>query len=217
MGRRPAAVTDAAASLPFFRRPLRSTTITIWLICVGVSLNVHLLSSWIPLLMKESGLTTAGAAWVTAAFHLGGVLGGVCASLALARGGWRVVAAFAAGGAVMMAILAVTNTAASGSIALIVAAGFCVTGTQNAVNGSTGGAYPIQHRATGLGWALGIGRLGSITGPLVGALAAVLDWDRDHRFFAIPVIPLVLVMLLAMHQSRRRLHFSMSAVNELRP
>jgi MFS transporter, AAHS family, 4-hydroxybenzoate transporter len=196
---------------------LRSTTITIWLIFVGVLLNVHLLSSWIPLLMKESGLSTAGAAWVTAAFHMGGVLGGVCASLALARGGWRTVAAFAAGAAVTMAILALINTTAAGSIALIVVAGFCMTGTQNAINGSAGGAYPIQHRATGLGWALGIGRLGSIIGPLVGALAAVLDWDRDHRFYAIPVIPLVLVVLLAMRQSCRQSHVSMSATNELQP
>ncbi|MFL6606318.1 MAG: hypothetical protein ACJ8R9_34010 [Steroidobacteraceae bacterium] len=51
---------------------LRSTTITIGLIFVGASLNFHLPPSRIPLPMKESGLSMAGAARATAAFHMGG-------------------------------------------------------------------------------------------------------------------------------------------------
>jgi AAHS family 4-hydroxybenzoate transporter-like MFS transporter len=54
--------------------------------------------------------------------------------------------------------------------------------------------------------------IGITTGGVVAGVAAA-----RLRFFAIPLIPLVLVMLLAMHQSRRRSHFSLSAVNELRP
>ena len=183
--------------------PLRSLTIMIWLIFVGVTLNFYLLSGWIPLLMKQSGWSMAGAAWVTSAFHMGGVVGGICASLALVRGGWWTVAAFMAGAAIMMIMLAFAATGAFGNVVLLVISGFCVTGTLNAINGATGGTYPVHLRSTGLGWALGIGRIGSILGPLVGSLAALVDLDRSNHFFVIPVIPLILVMLLAIRLARQ--------------
>ena len=131
--------------------PLRSLTIMIWLIFVGVTLNFYLLSGWIPLLMKGSGWSTTGAAWVTSAFHMGGVVGGICASLALARGGWWTVAAFMAGAALMMVVLAFAETGAFGTVVLIVMAGFCVTGTLNAINGAKGVLTPYTSDRPGWG------------------------------------------------------------------
>jgi AAHS family 4-hydroxybenzoate transporter-like MFS transporter len=183
--------------------PMRSMTIMIWLIFIGTTLNFYLLSGWIPVLMKGSGWSIAGAAWVTAAFHMGGVVGGVCASLALARGGWSTATIFLGGAALTMAVLAFAQPGAIETVVFIVAAGFCSTGTLNAINGATGGAYPPHLRSTGLGWALGTGRIGSILGPLVGSLAALVNLDRNDRFFVIPVIPLILVMLLAIQLSRQ--------------
>ncbi len=186
--------------------PLRSMTMLIWLVFTVVAMNFYLLSGWIPLLMRGSGLSMAGAAWVTTAFHIGGVIGGVCASLALTRGGWRTAAAFMASGALMMTALAFLHTSSYGTILLIVLSGFSVTGSLTAINGATGGAYPAHLRSTGLGWALGMARVGSILGPLVGSLAALLNLDRDNRFFMLPVVPLALVSLaavqLARHDSR---------------
>lgn len=197
--------------------PLRSLTIIIWLIFVGVTLTFYLLSGWIPLLMRASGWSTAGAAWVTSAFHMGGVVGGICASLALARGGWWAVAAFMAAAMLMMLMLAFVHAGALGTVILIVMAGFCVTGTLNAINGATGGTYPLHLRSTGLGWALGIGRVGSIMGPLVGSLAALVNLDRSSRFFVIPVIPLILVMLLAIRLARQTSGVRMHPKDRARP
>jgi AAHS family 4-hydroxybenzoate transporter-like MFS transporter len=182
---------------------MRSMTVMIWVVFIGTTLTFYLLAGWIPLLLKGSGWSIAGAAWVTAGFHVGGVIGGVCASLALARGGWSTAAVFIGGAALIMIVLAFAKPGAVETIAFIIAAGFCTTGILNAINGATGGAYPPELRSTGLGWALGTGRVGSILGPLVGSVAALVNLDQNNRFFVIPVIPLVLVMILAIQLARQ--------------
>jgi MFS family permease len=182
---------------------MRAMTIMIWLVFIGTTLTFYLLAGWIPLLMKGSGWSIAGAAWVTTAFHMGGVIGGVCASLALARGGWSTATVFIGGATLTMVILAFAQPGPIATVVFIIAAGFCTTGTLNAINGATGGAYPPHLRSTGLGWALGTGRIGSILGPLVGSVAALVNLDRNDHFFAIPVIPLILVMLLVIQLSRQ--------------
>ena len=50
--------------------------------------------------------------------------------------------------------------------------------------------YPADIRATGVGWALGIGRIGSIVGPLVGGLLLTSKWETHDLFFvaAVPVL-----------------------------
>jgi MFS transporter, AAHS family, 4-hydroxybenzoate transporter len=44
--------------------------------------------------------------------------------------------------------------------------------------------YPTAIRATGIGWALGVGRVGSIVGPSVGGLLLSLQWTPDRIFLA---------------------------------
>lgn len=184
-------------------RPIRTTTILTWLMFVCVALNVHLLASWIPLLMKGAGLSIAGAAWVTTGFHAGGLAGGIVASLLLRRAGWQAVAIFAGCAAATMLILALTPASAGATIALIACAGFFVTGLQNGINGAASDLYPAASRATGLGWALGVARIGAILGPWVGTLAALGGADRDKLFFLIPAGPLLLVLVLATMVARR--------------
>lgn len=182
---------------------IRTTTIVVWLMFMCVALNVHLLASWIPLLMKGSGLSTANAALVTAGYHGGGVLGGIAASLLLRRAGWHIVAIFAAGAALTMLTLALLPASTAMTILLIACAGFFVTGIQNGVNGAASDLYPASSRSTGLGWALGVARIGAIMGPMVGTLAAIAGVDHDQRFFMIPAAPLALVLVLAIVVSRR--------------
>jgi AAHS family 4-hydroxybenzoate transporter-like MFS transporter len=64
----------------------------------------------------------------------------------------------------------------------IFVAGFCVVGGQIAANALTAGYYPTAVRATGVGWALGIGRVGSIVGPLVGGVLLSQKWSAAEVF-----------------------------------
>jgi len=64
----------------------------------------------------------------------------------------------------------------------IFAAGFCMVGGQIAANALAATFYPTSIRATGVGWALGIGRAGSIVGPLVGGALLSMKWSVAEVF-----------------------------------
>jgi AAHS family 4-hydroxybenzoate transporter-like MFS transporter len=182
----------------------RATSVAIWIIFAAVLMNVYLLSGWIPLLMRDSGLSIADAAWVGTAYHAGGLGGGIVASLVLARRGWRTVTLSASLAALVLFVMTIHDWSRAGVILLIVTLGFFVTGTQNAINGAAGATYPAEIRAAGLGWALGLGRLGSIFGPLVGSLAIVLGMSHPRQFFSLPILPLLLAAALAFWLGRQR-------------
>jgi AAHS family 4-hydroxybenzoate transporter-like MFS transporter len=86
----------------------------------------------------------------------------------------------------------------------VVLAGFFVTGTQNAINGAGGASYEAAIRSAGLGWALGVGRLGSVAGPLVGSIAVLLGMHEPRHLFALPILPLAVAALTAAWLRRRR-------------
>jgi AAHS family 4-hydroxybenzoate transporter-like MFS transporter len=66
----------------------------------------------------------------------------------------------------------------------IFAAGFCIVGGQIAANALAATFYPTSVRATGVGWALGIGRVGSIIGPLIGGALMTAKWSTGGLFMA---------------------------------
>jgi AAHS family 4-hydroxybenzoate transporter-like MFS transporter len=59
-----------------------------------------------------------------------------------------------------------------------------VIGGQIAANALAAAFYPTSVRSTGIGWALGIGRIGSIVGPLVGGVLLTMKWSAAAVFLA---------------------------------
>ncbi len=71
---------------------------------------------------------------------------------------------------------------------IIFCAGFCVVGGQCAANAHAGSFYPTASRSTGVGWALGMGRVGSVIGPLLGGVLMSLNLPMSTLFY-IATIP----------------------------
>ena len=65
-------------------------------------------------------------------------------------------------------------------------AGFCVLGIQSGINVVGALVYPTSLRANGSGWELGIGRIGSIVGPLLGALFVGMSVEQLYMWSALP-------------------------------
>jgi AAHS family 4-hydroxybenzoate transporter-like MFS transporter len=61
-----------------------------------------------------------------------------------------------------------------------------VVGIQIGINAVGAMIYPTSLRANGSGWQLGMGRLGSIVGPLVGALFVGLPVQELYMWSALP-------------------------------
>jgi AAHS family 4-hydroxybenzoate transporter-like MFS transporter len=99
---------------------------------------------------------------------------------------------------------------AGASVGLIIltvfAAGFCIVGAQMGANAMAASYYPTAIRSTGVGWALGIGRIGSIIGPWLGGLILSFEWKTSSLFMtaSIPALVAALAALtMAFHGTER--------------
>ena len=63
-------------------------------------------------------------------------------------------------------------------------AGMTIIGSQTGANATCGKLYPARMRTTGLGWALGIGRLGGIAAPALGGWLLALGLAPTHIFLS---------------------------------
>jgi AAHS family 4-hydroxybenzoate transporter-like MFS transporter len=161
-----------------FSEGYAATTIALWIACFMSLLVVYLLTGWLPTLMKDAGLTITTAANVTAMFQIGGTIGAILIGWSMDRGHPSLVigAAYLAGAVFIMG-LAWVGALSGWLAALVFAAGFCASGAQSGLNAFAPSCYPTIARTTGVGWMLGIGRLGSIVGPLVGGALLGLGWN----------------------------------------
>ncbi len=80
-------------------------------------------------------------------------------------------------------------------------AGFFVIGTQTGANGISALVYPPSVRSTGVGWALGIGRLGAIAGPFLGGVLISMHWSGRDLFVA-AALPAAVASISALVISR---------------
>lgn len=155
-----------------------ATTIALWITCFMSLMVVYLLTGWLPTLMKDAGLSITAAADVTAMFQAGATIGAVLIGWSMDRGNpSRVIGAAYLAGAIFIIAVAWVG-ALSGWLAILVfAAGFCASGAQTGLNAFVPGCYPTLARTTGVSWMLGMGRFGSIAGPLVGGALLGLGWS----------------------------------------
>ena len=58
--------------------------------------------------------------------------------------------------------------------------GVSVQGAQAGMNALSAMYYPTVIRSTGVGWALGIGRIGSIIGPIIGGIMLSMAWTPQQ-------------------------------------
>jgi MFS transporter, AAHS family, 4-hydroxybenzoate transporter len=176
--------------LHLFREGRTPVTLLLWVIFFMSLLDIYFLSNWLPVVLNDLGATVREAVLIGSMLQVGGVVGTFALGSIIDRFSFRAlalvyfVAAFAVG-----AIGELGHNAVLIWIAVF-AAGFCVVGGQIAANALAAAYYPTSVRATGVGWALGIGRIGSIVGPLVGGALLTMKWSTASVFMAAAVAAL---------------------------
>jgi AAHS family 4-hydroxybenzoate transporter-like MFS transporter len=159
----------------------------LWLLFALNLMGYFFLISWTPTLMTAAKLPPATAALAGASLQVGGTIGALVLCWWLQKHRFLAVAvlfviAVPAVGAIGFAGL----TSETALLVTIFIAGFLVLGIQSGINVIGAMVYPTSLRANGSGWELGIGRIGSIVGPLVGALLIGLPVDRLYMWSALP-------------------------------
>ena len=157
-----------------------------WLIFVLNLMANNLMNAWLPMIVESSGHSAAQGAYAGSLYQLGGAIGGLCIGILIDRFGLKVLVAVFS---LAVPVLAFTGTPGLSDFLLLAMAffsGCVVTGMQSALNAGAGLIYPTALRANGVGYALGVGRVGSISGPLIGKSAneagdAACDVLLRHR------------------------------------
>ena len=193
---RPALEPTGFAAL--FAGRMAVITPLLWLMFGASLLSIFMLTSWMPLLLEASGFSARQAAGVNSLFQVGGTFSGVAVGLLLGRLGVRLLAALFALGLIAVGIAARAPLSPGGLAIIIALCGFCLVGVQCALNGTAGLAYPTAVRARGLGMALGVGRIGSVIGPLVAGAMVASGVTSARELFLLPLLPLALGTLAAL-------------------
>lgn len=172
-------------------------TILIWVMFFMNLMNLYFLANWLPTVIHNAGLSMEKSAAITALLQIGGTIGTFSFGWLFDRlSPFRVLASayFVAG----FFIAGIGLAAASVSLVILTVfgAGFCIVGAQMGANAITASYYPTAIRSTGVGWALGIGRIGSIIGPWVGGLILSFEWKTSSLFLT-AAIPALLAALVA--------------------
>jgi len=152
-------------------------TLLLWIPYFMNLLMIYFISSWLPALLRQVGMSTAAGATAAAFFGLGGAFG--CALegwLIKRRGAYAVL--LAEYGLAVAFIAALSKIPGSYALMLAVAfgTGLMVISPQSGLNALAASFYPTAVRSTGVGWALGVGRIGSIVGPLMGGWFLEAGW-----------------------------------------
>ncbi|WP_321888107.1 MFS transporter [Paraburkholderia bannensis] len=171
--------------------PYRRGTLLVWTtFFMGLSV-LFLMASWLPTIITHSGGSMRAAALTTALWSVGGTTGGLIIGRIMdGSQPTRVL-----GMAYLFACVAICVVGQAYATPLLAApfvfvAGMCISGTQVGINGLAATLYPTAMRATGVAWATGIGRFGSMLGSAVGGylLSSGLSYSVLFAIVAMPAV-----------------------------
>jgi MFS transporter, AAHS family, 4-hydroxybenzoate transporter len=179
-------------------------TILLWCAFFMSLLIVYLVGNWLPIILTEAGIAKSNALLITTGFHFGGSAGAIVLGKLMDRFNEYNVLAISYG---VSAIVIAFISMASGALALltagVLAAGFCISGGQVGLNALASGYYPPRSRGTGVSWANGLGRSGSILGSLIGGAMLALGWGASNILLVL-TIPAILASLAMWLMGRGR-------------
>jgi MFS transporter, AAHS family, 4-hydroxybenzoate transporter len=179
-------------------------TLLLWLIFAVNIAEFYSLQSWLPTIMTGLHYDNATVVTVTTLIVIGGLAATVVTGPAMGRiGAYATVAAQQMGGFLFVAL---TGLALRAPLWVLLAAalltGACIVGGMNSLIALTTVFYPASMRSTGVGWALGVGRIGGILGPIVIGAALTAKWPASTVICAMGV-PMIAAGLAALMLERR--------------
>lgn len=185
-------------AVALFKNKLAVGTVMIWIAFFMCLLMINGINTWLPNLMFSAGYELGSSLSFVIVFNLGAIFGTLIFGGLIDRFGLKqvLVPAFILS-AVFLTLLGFKNSMWILYL-LVFAAGACTMGAQNISYSFVSQYYPAHIRATGVGFASAVGRIGGIIGPTFGGILVYLNISFQMNFiaFAIPGIFAGLAFLL---------------------
>ena len=177
-------------------------TLMLWTTYFMCLFMVYALSTWLTKLMANAGHSLGSAMTFVMVLNLGSIIGAL-------GGGWLADRFRIKHVLVVMCLLAFASISLLGQplptallYVVVGLAGATTIGTQTVTHACTGQFYPMAIRATGLGWALGIGRVGAIIAPILIGILVSLALPLEMNFIAIALPALVAAITISRVDAR---------------
>ncbi|CAM3150929.1 benzoate transport [Paracoccus aminovorans] len=192
-----AILQDRTTSGALFRAPFLRNSLGIWVTSFMGLLLVYGLNTWLPTLMVEAGYGLSRGLWFLLLMNVGAVLGLLVAGAVGDRIGLKSAAIlWFLGSAVLLAALSV-KVPVLALYPMVFVTGCFVFSAQVLVYAYTAANHPPAVRATALGMAAGIGRLGAISGPLIGGTLVSLGVGHPWGFYIFAAVGLFAMLAIA--------------------
>ncbi|MCP5215048.1 MAG: MFS transporter [Pseudomonadales bacterium] len=181
---------DKANVLSLLTPGRRSRTLTLWASFLFCFMSLYFMMSWIPKLLINAGFSESFSVYAAAAFNGGAVigiitLGWISARISLSK----LIGTYLTTSAAMMIIFAYAD-GVTHLFPYLIVIGFLLQGGFVGLYAVAAKIYPTELRSTGVGWAIGLGRMGAVLGPYFGGLfiAQGISMEVNFIIFAIPLI-----------------------------
>lgn len=183
--------TEGSAVTALFKEGRAGVTILLWLMFFMSLFEIFFISNWMPTVFNSIGVPLQQSLLITTLFPIGGTVGTLVLGRLLDKHSpYRVIAVAYLLAAISVLALGLMSPAnwAWLSIASFVG-GFFSIGAQVGTNALAAQAYPTAIRSTGVGWALGIGRSGSLLSALGSGWLITLGLTPLQTFLiaAVPI------------------------------
>ncbi|MET7501313.1 MFS transporter [Streptomyces microflavus] len=190
-----------------FTRKWLLGTLLLWFVFMINLAEFYALQSWLPTIMTDLGYSMSVVVTATTLTTVGGIAAAFITGPSMDRlGAYGTLGVLYLVGFVCVAL---TGVAFHAPLWVLLTANFlagcCISGGQKSLIALAAVFYPASIRSTGVGWALGIGRVGGILGPIVVGAALAMNWTPSSVFYAMSVPMLVAgftVLLLGLRYGR---------------
>ncbi|RYE04420.1 MAG: MFS transporter [Sphingomonadales bacterium] len=187
----------AAVSHLFSREYIRDT-LGLWAAFFAIFICLYMESQWMPTILSEAGYSLQVASIASGSLAFGGMFAGILGVAAVARFGSRagLMGMAATGVLVTLALTQYPTDPTQSAVPLLILltiTGFLVGGLQIMIYSVATNVYPTSLRATGIGWAVGFGRVGSVISPFIAT--AALSAGGWESFFVLLAIGLAITFL----------------------
>jgi AAHS family 4-hydroxybenzoate transporter-like MFS transporter len=186
---------EGATFVHLFEEGRGPSTLLLWVVNFMNLLVLYSVTSWLPLVLSSMGYDQRTAVLMGAVLQTGGTLGALGLAWLIARGGFlpMLIGTYAVA-AVSIAFMGQPGLSLALLGVIVFVAGWCVIGGQPGINALSATFYPTYLRSTGIGWGLGIGRIGAIVGPYIGGVLIGAKWTEQQLFWA-AAVPALITML----------------------
>ena len=189
-----------ASPLMLFENGRTLITIGFWLTSFCYMLTMYALYSWLPSIMESAGLSRDKAIYTSGMISLGATLGGLFFGYMIDRyQSYRALPiSYMIGGFACIVMGVMVRAPDIGPLFInIFVLGFFFASSQYLLNAFMVSIYETRLRSTGLGWALGVGRIGAVAGPIVVGNLMAMGASRPAVFFVLsaPVFMCAIIVL----------------------